>query len=145
MSMLRLQGEQKDICNILIEMFWLLHCRAACYNTIGQFSRAIEDYNIALLKDQVTLSIHPKMWWQKRICWQQGPSKIDSRTDLRRRSSNEPLGRKNVDAANISSRGFNEFNGVDLEMMSKTRSQFSGFELEKISSQPFPLCKGFFL
>lgn len=26
--------------------------RAACYNTIGQFSRAIEDYNTALLKDQ---------------------------------------------------------------------------------------------
>ena len=26
--------------------------RAACYNTIGQFSRAIEDYNFALLKDE---------------------------------------------------------------------------------------------
>lgn len=26
--------------------------RAACYNTIGQFSKAIEDYNVALLKDQ---------------------------------------------------------------------------------------------
>lgn len=24
--------------------------RAACYNTIGQFSKAIEDYNMALLK-----------------------------------------------------------------------------------------------
>jgi tetratricopeptide (TPR) repeat protein len=29
-----------------------LFARAACYNTIGQFSAAIEDYNIALLKDQ---------------------------------------------------------------------------------------------
>lgn len=28
-----------------------LFARAACYNTIGQFSAAIEDYNIALLKD----------------------------------------------------------------------------------------------
>jgi tetratricopeptide (TPR) repeat protein len=26
--------------------------RAACYNAIGQFSRAIEDYNFALVKDQ---------------------------------------------------------------------------------------------
>ena len=26
--------------------------RAACYNTMGLFSQAIEDYNFALLKDQ---------------------------------------------------------------------------------------------
>ena len=31
--------------------------RAACYNTIGQFSRAIEDYNTALLKDQSIVSM----------------------------------------------------------------------------------------
>lgn len=31
--------------------------RAACFNTIGQFSRAIEDYNVALLKDQVVIFI----------------------------------------------------------------------------------------
>ena len=30
--------------------------RAACFNTIGQFSKAIEDYNVALLKDQVVSS-----------------------------------------------------------------------------------------
>ena len=31
----------------------LFDFRAACFNSIGQFSRAIEDYNVALLKDQV--------------------------------------------------------------------------------------------
>jgi Tfp pilus assembly protein PilF len=29
------------------------YARAACYNSKGQFSRAIEDYNLALTKDQV--------------------------------------------------------------------------------------------
>ena len=28
------------------------YARAACYNSKGQFSKAIEDYNIALMKDQ---------------------------------------------------------------------------------------------
>jgi tetratricopeptide (TPR) repeat protein len=33
-----------------------LFARAACYNTVGQFSAAIEDYNIALLKDHSRVS-----------------------------------------------------------------------------------------
>lgn len=31
------------------------YARAACYNSKGQFSQAIEDYNLALTKDQVGL------------------------------------------------------------------------------------------
>ena len=33
--------------------------RAACFNAIGQFSRAIEDYNVALLKDQSVTAASP--------------------------------------------------------------------------------------
>lgn len=40
------------VLNIFPDHINAAFARAACYNAVGQFSRAIEDYNFALLRDQ---------------------------------------------------------------------------------------------